>query len=76
MLFTGYLGREEQMADKMIKCRFGEVFVELDGNLINIKDLPQYEYEWFLENMRATRIAYKVLKESRLHKNINIERIR
>lgn len=45
--------------------KFGEIFIEVDGKLTNIKDLNKSDYEWFIESMRATLIAYKVLKEKR-----------
>jgi hypothetical protein len=45
--------------------KFGEIFIEVDGKLTNIKDLDKPDYEWFLESMRATMIAYYVLKENK-----------
>jgi hypothetical protein len=35
-----------------------KVFVEVDGKLINIRDLEKEQYEQFLEHMNALRIAY------------------
>ena len=42
---------------------FGETFVEWNGNLTNITDLPEAEYEMFLERMRAFRVAHYVIKK-------------
>jgi len=45
------------------KLEFGETYIEWNDELTNIKNLPESEYEMFLERMRAFRIAQYVLKE-------------
>ena len=36
----------------------GKVYVEIDGIVTNIADLPKEQYEAFLELMFALRMAY------------------
>ena len=37
---------------------FTNVFVEIDGKLIPIREMPKIEYEEFLEGMHRLRLAY------------------
>ena len=43
--------------------KFGSIFIEVDGKLTNIQDLPKSDYERFLEGMRSLMVMYKVLTE-------------
>ena len=45
------------------KLGFGETYIEWNHKLTNIKNLPEYEYEMFLERMRAFRVAHYVIKK-------------
>jgi hypothetical protein len=38
--------------------RFSDVLVEIDGQIIPIRDLPKHEYEAFLDDMHKLRLAY------------------
>lgn len=38
--------------------RFSNVLVEIDGEIIPIRDLPKHEYEEFLNDMHKLRLVY------------------
>ena len=40
------------------KPRVTDVLVEIDGKIVPIRELSKADYESFLENMNALRIAY------------------
>lgn len=44
---------------------FTNVFVEIDGKPIPIRELPKIEYEEFLEGMHRLRLAYIVVCRQR-----------
>lgn len=45
--------------NKPVVCaQFTNVFVEIDGKPIPIRELPKIEYEEFLEGMHRLRLAY------------------
>lgn len=47
------------MENKKITGReFSNVFIEIDGKLEQLRDLPIHEYEEFLEDMHKLRLAY------------------
>lgn len=53
------LENENSALNKPVVGRsFTNVFVEIDGKPIPIRDLPKMEYEEFLEVMHRLRMAY------------------
>ena len=47
------------MENKKITGReFSNVFIEIDGKLEQLRDLPIHEYEEFLEAMHKLRLVY------------------
>lgn len=53
------LENEKPALNKPVVGRsFTNVFVEIDGKSIPIRELPKIEYEEFLENMHRLRMAY------------------
>lgn len=53
------LENENPALNKPVVWRsFTNVFVEIDGNTIPIRELPKIEYEEFLEGMHRLRLAY------------------
>jgi hypothetical protein len=52
------------MEDKL----FGKIMVEVNGQMVDIADLPRADYERFLELMHKKRIAYIALQsDSKYH---------
>ena len=52
---------DNQQDNGVLPCAIG-LFMRYDnGDMVNIKDLPKLEYEKFLEQMNALRIAYITL---------------
>ncbi len=45
-----------------MKKPFTKILVEINGVIINIKDLPKDGYEYFLELTHNLRISYSVIK--------------
>ena len=43
------------------KVEFGKIMIEVDGELVNIKDLPKPQYEHFLDITNRIRAAYLAL---------------
>ncbi|MHB8762581.1 MAG: hypothetical protein ACYC6J_09430 [Coriobacteriia bacterium] len=53
------LENEKTALNKPVVGRsFTNVFVEIDGKPIPIRELPKIEYEEFLEGMHRLRLAY------------------
>jgi hypothetical protein len=48
--------------DTAFQHKITNVLVEINNNLVPIKDLPQFEYEAFLEGMHHLRLAYISIK--------------
>lgn len=56
------------MEKNEIKGRnFTNVFVEIDGKLIPIRELRKIEYEEFLDGMHKLRLAYITIISKRNH---------
>lgn len=53
------------MANNLIE----KVYVQIGGEIINIQDLPPDQFEYFMELMNQTRIAYISLVESKKQNN-------
>ena len=57
--------QEEQKGNGLLPCvcrSFIGLFMHYDnGDMVNIQDLPKPEYEKFLEQMNALRMAYIAL---------------
>lgn len=55
------------------KPKFTKIMVEIDKELVNITDLPENEYELFLELTHKLRQVYPIIKSStKIIKNANL----
>lgn len=48
----------EEGAVKPVGREFSNIYIEIDGKLEQLRDLPIHEYEEFLEDMHKLRLAY------------------
>ena len=55
---TNNLPQNPPLPQTAVGRSFTNVFVEIDGKLIPIRELPKIEYEEFLEVMHRLRLAY------------------
>jgi len=55
---TNNLPQNPPLQQTAVGRSFTNVFVEIDGKLIPIRELPKIEYEEFLEVMHRLRLAY------------------
>ena len=57
---------KEQEKDNVINRKLIGLYMHYDnGDVVNIQDLPKPEYEEFLEQMNALRMAYIVMVSNR-----------
>jgi hypothetical protein len=47
-----------ELSKNAVMRMFSNVLVEIDGQIIPIRDLPKHEYESFLDDMHKLRLAY------------------
>ena len=52
------LPQDPALSKTAVMRRFSNVMVEIDGEIIPIRDLPKHEYEAFLDDMNKLRLAY------------------
>jgi hypothetical protein len=55
---TSKLEQNPPLKQTAVMRRFSDVLVEIDGQIIPIRDLPKHEYEAFLNDMHKLRLAY------------------
>lgn len=48
----------EPLQQTAVIRRFSNILIEIDGELVQLRDLPKHEYEEFLEDMHKLRLAY------------------
>ena len=49
---------DNQQCNEVLPCVIGLFLLYDNGDMVNIQDLPKPEYEKFLEQMNALRMAY------------------
>ena len=52
---------KKEQQQPLVKRRFNDVLVEIDGQRIPIRELPKHEYEEFLEDMHKVRLGYIIM---------------
>ena len=55
---TNNLPQNPSLQQTAVIRRFSNILIEIDGELVRLRDLPKHEYEEFLEDMRKLRLAY------------------
>ena len=55
---TNNLPQNPSLQQTAVIRRFSNILIEIDGELVQLRDLPKHEYEEFLEDMHKLRLAY------------------
>ena len=55
---TNNLPQNPSLQQTAVIRRFSNILIEIDGELVQLRDLPKHEYEEFLEVMHRLRLAY------------------
>jgi len=55
---TNNLPQNPPLQQTAVIRRFSNILIEIDGELVQLRDLPKHEYEEFLEDMHKLRLAY------------------